>query len=139
MPLVLSIALVALAYLLGFYAFGRKGPRAQSFHVLVFMCAGFYSVGLIAACDTLPDHAKATDYATQVIHKHYVSGKSTTYYLDFGPWGPFSADNKVSVPSSVYEQTTPGDTVCFEVHPGALKAAWFERVACEGLETGTVQ
>ncbi len=139
LPLLPSVATVAAAFLFCFYVFGRKGPRMQGFHALVFMCAAFYSIGLIAASDTLPDHGKPTDYAAQVIHKHYVSGKSDTYYLDFGPWGPFSGANKVSVPYSVYKATRPGSTVCFEVHPGALKAAWFQRVACEGLETGTAQ
>jgi hypothetical protein len=138
MPLLPSIFMVAAAFLFGFYAFGRKGPRTQGFHVLVIMCAGFYSFGLIAACNTLPDHAKSTDYSAQVIHKHSVSGKSTTYYLDFDPWGPFSGANKVSVPSSVYQRTTPGDAACFEVHPGALKAAWFQRVACEAPQARQV-
>ena len=133
------IVVVALAFLFCFYAFGRKGPQMQGFHVLVIICAVFYSVGLMAACDTLPDHAKPTDYAAQIIHKHSVSGKSTTYYLDFGPWGPFSRPNNVSVPYSVYQRATPGDIACFEVHPGALHASWFRRVACDAPETGTAQ
>jgi len=138
-PLLPKIVVAALAFLFCFYVFGRKGPRMQGFHVLVILSAVFYSFGLIAACDTLPDHAKSTDYAAQVVRKHYVSGRSTTYYLDFGPWGPFEDANKVSVPYGVYRDARPGDTVCFEVHPGALKAAWFRRVGCDAVEMGAAE
>ena len=92
----------------------------------------FFGMGLIAACDTLLDHAKPAPYTAQVVAKHTSSGRSTTYYLDFGAWGPFKGANTVSVPNSVYQAAEPGDTVCFEVYPGALRAAWFERVACDG-------
>jgi hypothetical protein len=133
-PLLPTVVAVVLAWLFAFYVFGRKGPRMQAFHVIVILCGASYSAGLMAACDTLPDRAKPADYAAQVINKHVVKGKSETYYLDFGPWGPFDRTNKVSVPYSVYEETTPGDVVCFEVHPGALKAAWFRRVACDEMQ-----
>lgn len=131
MPLLPLMAVVALAFIAAFYMLGRKGPRTQGFHAMVLICAGFFSMGLIAACDTLLDNAKPTPYAAQVVNKHTVRGKSTTYYLDFDAWGPFDGANKVSVPYSVYESAEPGVTVCFDVHPGALHAAWFMRMDCD--------
>lgn len=131
-PMLPAMAVAALAFIGGFYMLGRKGPLTRGFHGVVLMCAFFFGMGLIAACDTLLDHAKPAPYTAQVVAKHTSSGRSTTYYLDFGAWGPFKGANTVSVPNSVYQAAEPGDTVCFEVYPGALRAAWFERVACDG-------
>ncbi len=131
MPLLPSMALAALAFISGFAILSRNGPRAQGFYAVMLMCAGFYSFGLISACDTLLDHGQPTPYQAQVVRKHVVHGKSTTYYLDFDAWGPFEGTNKIGVPYGVYRATEPGDTVCFEVHPGALHALWYERVDCE--------
>jgi hypothetical protein len=131
MPLLPLIVVVGLIFIAGFYMLGRKGPHTGGFHGIVLMCAGFFGFGLIAASDTLLDHGKATTYQAQVVGQHTTSGRSTTYYLDFGAWGPFSGANKVSVPYSVYQSVAPGDMVCFDVHPGALRAAWFLRVGCE--------
>jgi hypothetical protein len=131
MPLLPAMAAVALAFIAAFYMLSRKGPRTQAFHGIVLVCAGFFSMGLIAACDTLLDSGVATPYQAQVVDKHESTGRSTTYYLDFDTWGPFSGANHVSVPYSVYEPAQPGDTVCFEVYPGTLHAAWFKRVVCE--------
>lgn len=131
-PMLPSMAVATLAFIGCFYMLGRKGPLTRGFHGVVLMCAFFFGMGLIAACDTLLDHAKPAPYAAQVVAKHTSSGRSTTYYLDFAAWGPFDGANKVSVPSSVYQAAEPGDTVCFDVYPGVLHAAWFERAACEG-------
>jgi hypothetical protein len=131
-PMLPAMAVVALAFIAGFYTVGRKGPLTRGFHGIVLTCAFFFGMGLIAACDTLLDHGKPTPYAAQVVNKHSSSGRSTTYYLDFAAWGPFNGANAVSVPYSVYQTAVPGDTVCFEVYPGALHAAWFERAACDG-------
>lgn len=131
MPLLPSMAAIAIALIAAFYLLTRKGPRTRGFHALVLMCAGFFSFGLAAACDTLLDRGQATSYQAQVANKHVVRGKSTTYYLDFDAWGPFDGPNKVSVPYSVYEAAEPGITVCFEVYPGALHAVWFERIDCD--------
>ena len=130
-PLLPSTVLVALAFIAAFCLLGRKGPRTGGFYGVVLMCAGFFSFGLIAAGNTMLDRGQAAPYQAQVLSKHSVKGKSTTYYLDFAAWGPFNGANKVSVPYSVYEAAQPGDAVCFDVYPGALHAAWFERVACQ--------
>jgi hypothetical protein len=131
MPLLPLIAVVALAFIAAFYMLGRKGPRTQGFHAIVLICGGFFAMGLSAASDTLLDNARPAPYAAQVVNKHTSSGRSTTYYLDFDAWGPFSSANHVSVPFSIYQTAQPGDTVCFEVYPGALHATWFERVSCD--------
>jgi MFS family permease len=131
MPLLPLIVVVALAFIAAFYMMARKGPRTQGFHAIVLICGGFFAMGLIAASDTLLDNARPAPYAAQVVNKHTSSGRSTTYYLDFDAWGPFSGANHVSVPFSIYQTAQPGDTVCFEVYPGALHASWFERVSCD--------
>ncbi len=132
MPLLPAMAVVALAFIAGFYMLGGKGPRTPRFHAMVLMCGAFYSFGLMAACDTLLDHAKPAPYSAQVVGKHESSGRSTTYYLDFNAWGPFTGANSVSVPESVFNADEAGVTVCFDVYPGALHAGWFSLVPCGG-------
>lgn len=133
-PLLPFIVAVAIAFVAGFFLFGRQGARTPGFAVMVLMCAGFYSYGLVASSDTLFDHGQSTTYQTQVMGKHIAHGKSTDYYLDFGAWGPLVGANKMGVPYGLYETAQPGDKVCFEVHPGTLRAPWYMRVNCDTEE-----
>jgi hypothetical protein len=133
-PLLELTVAVVLACALAFAAIGGKGPRQQGFVVVVLMYAVFYSYGLVEAGDTLFDHVKTANYTTMVIGRHAVHGRSTTYYLDLGPWGPFDGENKFRVPLSQYRAANTGDAVCLELHPGSLHAAWYERVGCEAAQ-----
>lgn len=133
-PLLPAMVLAGLVFVASFYLLGRKGPQTPGFHAMVLMCAGLYGFGMIASFDTLFDHGHPTFYRTQVAGKHVAHGKSTTYYLDFGSWGPVSGPNKISVPYGLYETAEPGDTACFEVFPGLLHAPWYMRVDCVTIE-----
>lgn len=130
MPLLPSTAVVALAFIAGFYMLVRNGPRTPLFHVIVLMCALFFGAGLIATGDTLLDRGQAATYQVQVIGKHINSGRLTFYYLDLNPWGPYTSENPMHVPESDYQAAQLGDVVCLELHPGFLHAAWYERIAC---------
>jgi len=129
--LVPSTIIATLAFLLGFYMLGRKKPQDWVFHLLVAVCGISYGFGLMATCDTLLDHAKATTYEVQVAGLHTnPAGESTDYFLDFGPWGPLRSANSVSVSQDEYQRTHAGDVVCFDVRPGLVHAAWYERTTC---------
>ena len=129
-PLLTWMALVLVVLCGAFFAMGQKGPRAQTAMLLVLIFGVMYSFGLIAVADTQLDNDTPTNYQAQVLDKHVKKGKSTNYYLDLAPWGPFTATKSLNVPYSVYESAGPGDTVCIVLHPGALHAAWYKRIAC---------
>jgi hypothetical protein len=132
-PILPSMVLVALAFTAAFYIAVRKGPRTLGFHVAVINSAMFFGLGLIGAADTLLDRGPAAMYQAQVIGKHITNGKSTFYYLDLNPWGPYTGENHFPVSQSDYQSEQSGDVVCFELHPGFLHAAWYERTACSAL------
>lgn len=130
-PLLPMMVAVALVFIVGFYAFGRKGPQTAAFYAMVPLCAGFCSFGGVVTFDTIMDRGAAAFYPAQVLSKHSERDLGTTYYLDLGAWGPFDGRNQVSVPYGVYETAEPGTAVCLEVNPGALHGPWYERVGCE--------
>lgn len=129
-PLLEWGTLVAAAYIFAFSAFTQKGPRVPAFLLIMFIYGGMYSSGLVMTADTLLDHAPSTTYATSVVGEHETHGKSTSYYLDLAPWGPFTGPNKLSVSRSEYSQAPIGKAICLELHPGYLHAPWYIRVEC---------
>ena len=129
-PLLSWMALVLVVLCGAFFAIGRRGPRAQGAVLLPLIFGAMYAFGLVAFADTQLDKDTPTNYRAQVLDKHITKGKSTNYYLDLAPWGPFAQAKSLNVPISVYDSAEPGDTVCLVVHPGALHAAWYRRVEC---------
>jgi len=129
-PLLEWGALIAAAYIFAFSAYTQKGPRVQSFLLIMLMYGCLYGYGLVTVADTLLDHAPTTTFATSVVGEHEVHGKSTTYYLDLAAWGPFERTNKLSVRHSEYLRAQIGEAVCLALHPGYLHAAWYTRVEC---------
>ena len=129
-PLLEWGALVAAAYVFAFAAYTRKGPRVQTFLLIMFMYGCMYAYGLVTVADTLLDRAPATTFATSVVGEHEVHGKSTTYFLDLAAWGPFERTNKLRVRRREYDQMQLGEAVCLALHPGYLHAQWYTRVEC---------
>lgn len=133
MPMLPSMVVGALAFIAAFYFAVHKGPRTLGFHAVVIYSAMFFGWGLIGAADTLLDRGPAAMYQAQVIGKHITNGKSTFYYLDLNPWGPYTSENHFPVSQSDYQSEQSGDVVCFELHPGFLHAAWYMPMACSAL------
>jgi hypothetical protein len=130
LPLMEWGTLVAFFYIFTFSALTQKGPRVPAFLLIMLIYAGVYSFGLVMAADTLLDDSPSTTYATSVVGEHETHGRSTSYYLDLAPWGPFSGTNKLSVSRSEYARAQIGDAVCLALRPGYLHAPWYTRVSC---------
>jgi hypothetical protein len=122
---------VALVYGLAFVIAGRRNAMQPGSWFAAIAIAGLYAYGLTSAVDTLADRAAATNYETTVLSKHVSRGRSTTYYLDLAPWGPFTFAPQVKVPSSTYRAVAEGDEVCIQLHPGALHLPWYRVTDCE--------
>ncbi len=130
-PLMAAMALFAFALLIVLFDPARKsGNRGALMALAAF--AVLYGLGAAADCDVFFDHSQGAFYTTAVTGHRVAYGRSTQYYLRLQPWGPVQATEDVSVPSNLYRVTAVGDTVCPELHPGRLHAAWFRVRPCPG-------
>jgi hypothetical protein len=96
----------------------------------MFVLALMYACGITAHADVLLDRSTPRVFHTEVLSKHVSEGRSTTWELHLGPWGPQAQPSDVTVRSSFYSSVQPGQTVCVNLFPGALKIAWFEVARC---------
>lgn len=138
-PLLPLIALVAIICTGLLYVSSRKGASVRGRLVALLFFAGLFSFGLATVANSLADRSIAAAYNVTVIGKHVSHGRSTTYYLQLEPWGPFDHPNQVSVSSSAYDATNIGDPVCLLLHPGRLHAPWFQTVLCTTQPVPEVQ
>jgi hypothetical protein len=93
-----------------------------------FMLA--YAYGVVAVANVRFDRGEPQVFVAQVLGAHESSGKTTTYYLDLGPWGPRKSAEEVEVGSAFYASGSRRETVCVYLYRGALKARWFEVWDC---------
>jgi len=110
----------------------QKGDSASAISrgIALFFFAGLYGYAVSVAADTQYDHGQISPYRATVLGKYESHGRSTSYTLKLGPWGPFEGENRLGVSARAYGHTDIGDTVCLDLHPGSLHAAWFEQVNC---------
>lgn len=129
MPFVVFGWLLSMAM---YYPAARKSPRfATAIFPLCFLSA-FYGWGLAASIDVSADLSAPQIYTAQVLGGYVSRGsRSTSYYLNLEPWGPYQANNsQMKVSATRFYATRQGDVVCLALHPGALFAPWYEAVAC---------
>lgn len=129
-PLALLVAFLAIAYSITFFrSVLTSTSRFGAFIGLLFFVLP-YCFAVPMTADTLIDPSPTTIYAAPVIRKHVSSGRSTSYFLDLGPWGPMQQNNRISVSRSAYDTFSPGDQVCLALHAGRLHAPWYTQVSC---------
>jgi hypothetical protein len=126
------VGLVVLLFCAGIYSAARKNPQFWGAMIGMLFLASAYGYGLAAAADTVTDRSTPATYTARVESKHESHGRSTSYYLDLGAWGPMQGTNSLSVSDSNYENTSIGDQVCLELHPGVLHVQWYTMVECAG-------
>ncbi len=138
-PLLLMIAIIALAYCAAFFraASQSTSPIGAMFGLLFF--AGLYSYGMIVTADSLADRSKTSTYSVEVTGKRISRGRSTTYYLRLAPWGPMNSPNEVSVSRSTYDGFAPGQQLCLSLHQGRLDAPWYTPVSCSAPPDADIQ
>lgn len=123
-----------LALLAMFYPAARKSPRFGATLTGLCFLSGFYGWGLAASVDAAADRSAPQCYTAQVLGGHISRGsRSTSYYLELEPWGPYQTiATQMRVSGKTYYAARQGDIVCVALHPGALRAPWYELVACGG-------
>jgi hypothetical protein len=129
------IAFAGLASMVAFYPAARKSPRLAATLMGLCFLSAFYGWGLAESIDVTADRSTPQVYTAQVLGGHVSRGsRSTSYYLELEPWGPYEAVNtQMKVSRGVYFATQPGDIICLALHSGALHAPWYEPVACENV------
>ena len=93
------------------------------------LAAAFLVYGLAAFANAALDLSKVQVFPQTVLGKHASHGKSTTYYVNTGPWSD-QGGGDVSIPPSLYDDLSIGSTVCFFRQSGALGIAWFRAGRC---------
>ena len=106
----------------------RKKPGGVAL-IGVFLLA--YGYGASALGNALLDRHPSTSYTAQVTGKHVTGGRNRTPELQLAAWGPKEAGSQVAAPWDVYRSTGIGDTVCVQLHPGALGVPWYRVAKCE--------
>jgi hypothetical protein len=84
-----------------------------------------YGYGVAIEANTLLDHSSPTTYAVRVEDKYVSRGKTTTYNLKLGPWGPKPKSNTLQVSRATYEPVHAGDVVVLDLRRGALGINWY--------------
>jgi hypothetical protein len=114
---------------------GKVGTTASLF---AFSLA--YGYGFAIEANTLLDRSPGTSYIASVASKRIVKGKTTTYELSLGPWGPKTKSNKLTVSRATYDPIQPGDVVFLTLKQGALGVSWyFMRAWQRGNQLGAGQ
>jgi hypothetical protein len=103
-------------------------PR-HLFLMLIFALPYGYGAGI--AANALFDRSPATVYSAQIMGKDTHRGsRSTSYYLELSPWGPYPGGDTVNASWLFYTSVKVGDPVCLPLRPGALGVAWFTVERC---------
>jgi hypothetical protein len=90
-----------------------------------------YGYGASALGNSLLDHSSALSYPTTVYRMFVTSGKNKTPTLRLGPWGPRATSQDAAVSWDLYRSTRVGETVCAQLHTGALGIPWFRIAKCQ--------
>lgn len=129
-PILSISALLAIALTVTI-AKADSGTRKRPAALLAFLMFGAsYALGLIGESNRLLDNSSPQTFHVVVVDKHISQGKSTFYYLHLDPWGPQTAATEVSVPRSLYNSTSTGESVCVHLRPGALRIPWYVVASC---------
>jgi hypothetical protein len=106
-----------------------RGKVSTSLAFGVLCTAYGYGVGIEA--NTLLDHSPATTYTVTVNNKRISRGKTTTYLVEVGPWGPKSKASELRVGRATYEAIHSGDKVLLDSRRGAFGINWYAMRAWE--------
>jgi hypothetical protein len=106
---------------------GVAGPRQSVF--MLGLSGLALGCGAPALVDVRFDASPGQAFRATVNSMYVNQGRSTSYHLRLGAWGPAPADS-VTVSRSLYDQFNPGDQACVALHAGALAIPWFAVRTC---------
>ncbi len=98
----------------------KRGTIAS---LLMFSIA--YGYGAAMEANVLLDRSSAVTYTADVEGKRVLRGKTTTWELELGSWGPRTKVNKLAVAPATYNSIEQGDVVYLNLRQGALGVNWY--------------
>ncbi|HEY6464437.1 MAG TPA: hypothetical protein VIY69_00515 [Candidatus Acidoferrales bacterium] len=104
--------------------------KNQVFIALAFVCTALYFYGAVAEANAVFDRSAAQTYEATVLGKAFSGGRGGQYSLELAPWGPQERATSVSVTQGIYHSAQVGQSVCVELHSGALKVPWYVLYSC---------
>lgn len=107
---------------------GARQRRSSVLVILLFSAT--FVFGAIAQANILLDKSVPATFRATVLNKRISSGRTTSWYLRVGPWGPQSRPTEVSVSRSLYNNVLPNQTVCVHLSDGGLKIPWYFISGC---------
>jgi hypothetical protein len=132
-PLLISAAIGAVPLAAAGVFRGRRPGVAKptQYVILLGLVGATLGYGAPALVDVRFDTSPGQPFRATVESMYVNQGRSWSYHLRLGAWGPVAAGS-VEVPRSLYDQFNPGDQACIDLHPGALAIPWFSVRACPG-------
>ena len=89
-----------------------------------------YAYGAVVIANFRLDRGEPEVFTAEVLGARVSTGKSTSYYLELGPWGPRTDAEEVDVGKDYYTQASHREAVCVYLYKGALGVRWFEVWDC---------
>jgi hypothetical protein len=121
LPALLGVALMVTCLLRVAPSYRKK--VGGSIVTAAFLCV--YSGGTIAIANTVLDYRQPARYRLQVLNKRTKGGKQPTQYFTVPNWGPYGHENEIEVSRRLFRQTEPGQSICIQLHPGAIGLQWY--------------
>jgi hypothetical protein len=128
---VLLLIVAALCGLMAMSLLGKVTSTPVAGSGVIFLAAAgvtaLYLYGAAVGMDAALDHAAPQLEPAQIVGKHRIGGRSTTYYLRLAASG---GERDYAVRRGVYRQLEIGQTACIGAWPGALTMPWRRVIAC---------
>jgi hypothetical protein len=96
----------------------------MSFGAIAAFCL-VYGYGATVEINCLLDHSPAESHTATVDSKRMIRGKTTTYEVSLGPWGPRATPNRLRVNRAEFNAIQPGDEAHISLKRGALGINWY--------------
>jgi hypothetical protein len=96
----------------------------------VMLCSYGYGAGMEINAGL--DGAPTQRFPVKVLAKHISSGKGRARHVIIAAWGPKRGPDDVTVGGGFYRAVNVGDTLCVDLHSGALGVPWYRLTDCPG-------
>ncbi|WP_431241318.1 hypothetical protein ACQ9BO_14575 [Flavobacterium sp. P21] len=123
--LLIASAFIAILYFSHLKTEHNKTSEILSF-LGIFVFAICYAYGTFITINCLYDHSEPKVFKTSVLDKRISTGKTTTYYLQLGPWGPRKESDEVKVSKEQYNNSKINDEAEVYLMKGEFDIPWFE-------------
>jgi len=107
----------------------RLLQRSASILILIILLP-LYGYGAGVQINRLLDSSPATVFEAKVGGMERSKGSRLPPQVELVPWGPDQISTIAWVARPVYESIKPGDTVCVQLHRGALLVRWYVVRTC---------